>query len=103
MRRPMVGRLFRLSIVETRLLTKGFGGRTGGFSFPNDLLLWWWRLFGSFLSEWKRKGVVFCFGELSFPGEEGGERDEGVTDSDGGSGLESCFWVTGVAHSEIIF
>ena len=35
------GQLFlRLSIVETGLLTKVFGRGTGGFSFPNDRLLW---------------------------------------------------------------
>ena len=52
------GLLFRLSIVETRLLTKVFGRRTGGFSFPNDHLLWWWSLFRGFLSELKWNGVV---------------------------------------------
>ena len=35
------GRLFlRLSIIETGLLMKVFGGGTEGFSFPNDRLLW---------------------------------------------------------------
>ena len=53
------GQLFlRLSIVETGLLTKVFGRGTGGFSFPNDRLLWWWSLFGGFLSELKRNGVI---------------------------------------------
>ena len=54
------GQLFlRLSIVETGLLTKVFGRGTGGFSFPNDRLLWWWSLLGVFLSEWKWNGVVY--------------------------------------------
>jgi len=35
-----------------------FGRGTGGFSFPNDRLLWWWRLVGGFLSELERNGVV---------------------------------------------
>jgi len=33
----MMADYFRLSIVEMRLLMKGFGRRTGGFLFPNDL------------------------------------------------------------------
>ena len=53
------GQLFlRISIVETRLGAKVFGRGTGGFSLPNDRLLWWWSLFGSFLSELERNGVV---------------------------------------------
>ena len=53
------GQLFlRLSIVEMGLLTKVFGRGTGGFSFPNDLLLWWWGLLGGFLSELEWNGVV---------------------------------------------
>ena len=50
--------LLRLSIVKMGLGTKVFGRRTGGFSLPNDRLLWWWSLFGIFLSELKRNGVV---------------------------------------------
>ena len=50
--------LLRLSIVEMRLLMKVFGRRIGGFSFPNDRLLWWWSLFRGFLLELEWNGIV---------------------------------------------
>jgi len=40
------------------VVDEGFGRRTGGFSFPNDRLLWWRSLFRGFLSELKQNGVV---------------------------------------------